>query len=94
MFTLEGREIVGLTTYNVSSFGSDLPSQSDGILQGFENVQKLDKTARKKLTNNEFKTPCLGHLYVYLNSNCNWLRQSRYSHLQYHQWWVGKNRII
>jgi hypothetical protein len=25
--------------------GSDLPSQSDAILQGFENVQKLGKTA-------------------------------------------------
>jgi hypothetical protein len=48
---IRGRRCVGYaygsnpTTYNRSSFGNDLPSQKYVILQGFESVQKLGKTA-------------------------------------------------
>jgi hypothetical protein len=43
MFTLEGREMAGLSNNMIR----DLPSQSDEILQGFENLQKLGKTSLK-----------------------------------------------
>jgi hypothetical protein len=35
--------------WELSSFGSDLPSQSDAILQGFENVYKVDTFTAPKI---------------------------------------------
>jgi hypothetical protein len=55
MFTLEGRLekwLAWTKTYNWSSFGSDLPSKSDEILQGFKHAklhQKFDQKNCLKL---------------------------------------------